>query len=65
MDEQQDAYTIAEFCVKHRVGRAFYFKIKAQGIGPKEMRVGAKVLISREAAAAWRRARETESAQAA
>jgi hypothetical protein len=60
MDEQ-DAYTIDEFCAKHRVGRALYFKIKADGIGPKEMRVGAKVLISREAAAAWRRERETPS----
>jgi hypothetical protein len=57
MDEQ-DAYTITEFCAKHRVGRAFYYKIQARGIGPKEMRVGAKVLISREAAAAWRHERE-------
>lgn len=59
MDEQQDAFTIPEFCVRNRISRAFYFKLKNQGLGPTEMRVGSRVLVSKEAAASWRRARET------
>jgi hypothetical protein len=41
-----------------------YFKMRAQGLGPREMIVGARKLISQEAARAWRRAREGESASA-
>jgi hypothetical protein len=41
-----------------------YFKMRAQGLGPREMIVGARKLISQEAARAWRRARERESATA-
>jgi hypothetical protein len=65
MDDHQDAFTVPEFCARHRFGRAFYYKLKNLGLGPKEMRVGARVLISREAAAAWRRDRETVNASSA
>jgi hypothetical protein len=39
--------------------------MKKAGKGPREMRVGSRVLISEEAAAEWRLAREAEAAQAA
>jgi hypothetical protein len=52
------AYTIAEFCEAHRISQAQYFNIRKKGIGPREMRVGGRILISHEAALAWRRARE-------
>jgi hypothetical protein len=52
------ALTIAEFCKAHRISQALYFKLKAQGLTPKEMPVGARRLISLEAAAEWRRQRE-------
>ena len=52
------AYTIDEFCKAHRISRAHYFNIKKIGLGPREMRVGSRVTISGEAAAAWRRDRE-------
>jgi hypothetical protein len=35
-----------------------YFKLRGQGLGPREMSVGTRKIISIEAAAAWRRARE-------
>jgi hypothetical protein len=58
-DDDADAYSIVAFCKRHALSPSFYFKIRAQGLGPAEMRIGARVLISREAAARWRAARES------
>lgn len=55
-----DAYSINLFCIKHTISRAFFYKLCAEGAGPRLMRVGRKVLISREAAEKWRRQRESE-----
>jgi len=58
------AYSIAEFCKAHRISESMFFKLKKQGRGPREMHVGDRVLISFEAAADWRAAREAETAAA-
>ena len=55
-----DAFSIRQFCRRHSISVGFYFKLKKAGLAPREMAVGARVLISKEAAAAWRRARESE-----
>jgi hypothetical protein len=52
------AYTIAEFCTAHRISRSKLYQLWAAGAGPRMMKVGRKVLITNEAAAEWRRARE-------
>jgi hypothetical protein len=59
---EQDAFSIPEFCVAHRISTSFYFKLKQQGLGPAEMQVGARRIISKESAAAWRAARTAETA---
>jgi hypothetical protein len=51
-------YSIKEFCEAHGISRTMYFKLKRKGQGPREMQIGARVVISLESAAAWRRARE-------
>lgn len=56
------AFTISTFCTAHHLSESFYHKLKQQGRGPKEMHVGARVLISFESAAAWRAEREAETA---
>jgi hypothetical protein len=56
------ALSIAKFCAVHGISRELYFKLKRNGLGPREMHVGSRVLISVEAAAAWRRAREAAAA---
>ena len=56
-----DAYTIREFCARHRLSMSMYYKMRTQGRGPREMHVGRHVVISREAAAKWRRAREADA----
>jgi hypothetical protein len=52
------AYTIREFCEAHRISETMFFKLRNAGLGPREMRVLRKVIISIEAAAEWRRERE-------
>ena len=52
------ALSILEFCDAHGISEGFYYKLKRQCKGPREMKVGARTLISFESAAEWRRARE-------
>jgi hypothetical protein len=56
-----DAFPIAEFCRRHGISPQLFYKLKPQGLMPPTFRLGARVLISREAAAAWRREREAAS----
>jgi hypothetical protein len=53
------AYSIDEFCGSHGIFRAMLRKLLARDPGPRLMRVGARVLVSEEAARDWRRAMET------
>jgi predicted DNA-binding transcriptional regulator AlpA len=54
------ALSIREFCEAHDISEGFFYKLKKQGEGPREMKVGARTLITFESAAEWRRARETK-----
>jgi len=52
------ALSIPEFCSAHGISEGFFYKLKKKGEGPREMKVGARTLITFESAAEWRRARE-------
>jgi hypothetical protein len=54
-DLSGEVFTIEEFCSAHRISRAHYFNICHRGEGPQVMKIGKRRLISREAAAVWRR----------
>jgi hypothetical protein len=58
---RQGAFTVAEFCDSHRISRTKLYNLWKTGAGPRQMRVGTKILISVEAAADWRRASEAVS----
>lgn len=56
---EKQAYSIDEFCERHGdLSRSFLYKLWPQGLGPRFMRVGTRRLISKEAEAEWRSARE-------
>ncbi|MBR0719396.1 hypothetical protein [Bradyrhizobium liaoningense] len=57
-----DAYSIETFCARHSISVPQYYKMHKVGLTPVEFRVGTRVLISRESAAAWRREREADNA---
>jgi hypothetical protein len=55
-------FTRKEFCQAHRLSEAMFFKLKAQGRAPREVAVGTRRFITFEDAAAWRSARQQETA---
>lgn len=57
-----DAYSLAEFCRRHGISLQLFYKLIQQGTAPAIFRVGTRVLVSKEAAAEWRRARERATA---
>ena len=60
--DDPDAFSIEEFCRRHRISVQLFYKNRRQM--PSTFNVGTRVLISKEAAAAWRRQRE-QAAQVA
>ena len=42
------ALSIPEFCRAHSISVSLFFKLKKQGEGPREMKVGARTLITFE-----------------
>jgi hypothetical protein len=56
-------FTIETFCRDHHISKAFFHKLRNEGRGPRLTRIGSRVLITAEAAAAWRAAREAETIQ--
>jgi predicted DNA-binding transcriptional regulator AlpA len=61
----KSALTVDEFCEAHGgISVPFFYKLIKQGKAPRIMKIGARTLISQEAAADWRRAMEEETAAA-
>jgi hypothetical protein len=60
--DHADAYSVSEFCARHRISVQLFYKNRKQM--PRTFNVGARVLISKEAAAVWRREREKAAATA-
>jgi hypothetical protein len=61
--DRDGAFSIRSFCKRHEISESFFHKLRALGLAPAIMKVGARTLISREAAAAWRRQREAAAAR--
>jgi hypothetical protein len=54
--DDADAFTIEEFCRRNRLSVQMFYK--RPDLMPRTFSIGKRRLISREAAAAWRRERE-------
>jgi hypothetical protein len=61
-DVPRFAYSIEEFCALVDISVSMYGKMRREGLTPREMRMGRRVLISKEAMTAWRTEREAASA---
>jgi predicted DNA-binding transcriptional regulator AlpA len=62
---ERDAYTLREFCARHGLSRAHFYRLQALGSGPRLIRAGRRVLVSREAATDWRRKMERDAEEPA
>ncbi|WP_338822734.1 hypothetical protein WDM22_02090 [Bradyrhizobium septentrionale] len=58
--DEADAFSIREFCRRNRISVQSFYKFRTEM--PDTFRVGTRVLVSKEAAARWRAAREAASA---
>jgi hypothetical protein len=56
-----EAHSIPSFCASNLISEQYYFKLKRNGKGPREIRLGKRVIITPEAEADWRREREAET----
>jgi predicted DNA-binding transcriptional regulator AlpA len=56
--QQRQCYRIDEFCLTHGMSRRTYYRLRAEGTGPHEIRIGDHVLITAESAARWRAKRD-------
>jgi hypothetical protein len=54
--DDADAYSIGEFCARHRISVQLFYKNRSQM--PRTFNVGTRVLVSKESAARWRAERE-------
>ena len=57
-------FSIKSFCIAHGISEGFYFKLREQGHGPQELRLGTRVFITHESAQRWRAEREAATAAA-
>jgi len=55
---EPNAYSILDFCRTHGISKAFFYELQKEALGPRVMKVGRRVLISRQAAEDWVRERE-------
>ena len=56
--------SITEFCHDHGISRSVFYRLTKERRAPRAVKVGRRTLISREAAEAWRRRMEHETALA-
>ena len=59
-----DAFSVKQFCARHNISISMFTKLCSSGRGPRIMKVGSRTLVSREAAADWRAAREQRGGEA-
>jgi predicted DNA-binding transcriptional regulator AlpA len=60
------AFGILEFCTAVGISEDFFYKLKRQGQAPRLLKIGARTMVSVQAANEWlvERERETASAEA-
>ena len=64
LSDEADAFSLVRFCRRHGISVQMFYKLSSRGLAPRTFNVGTRVLVSREAAAEWRRDREAASAAA-
>jgi hypothetical protein len=53
---ERAAYTVPEFCARNCISRPTYHRLRSQGRGPVEMRIGLnKILVTADAERDWQR----------
>lgn len=56
-------YSVPEFAAAHGISRSYLYQLWSEGRGPRRFKAGRRTLVSREAAAEWRRRMEEATEQ--
>ncbi len=56
------SFSKAEFCARNNISPGFYDKMKRLGLGPRELHVLDRIIITKEAEDRWLRERATATA---
>jgi hypothetical protein len=51
-------FDVPSFCRAHGISQAFFYKLKSQGLGPTELKLGSRIFVTFESAERWRMERE-------
>jgi hypothetical protein len=54
--DETEAASIEAFCRRHGISVAYYYELRKEGLTPREVTIGRRILITKEDAAAWRAA---------
>jgi len=58
---ERAAYSVQEFCLRNHISRPTYHRLRAEGRGPVEMRIGLNVIrITADAEREWQRRMEQD-----
>lgn len=63
IEVERAAFGVDEFCKAHGICRSNFYALVNAGEGPRIFKAGTRTLVSKEAAADWRAARELASSQ--
>ncbi len=47
------SFSMPEFCARHGISEGFYRTLRSRGKGPRETRIGDRVIITDDDEAAW------------
>jgi len=59
-NNENQVYTIKEFCDLHKMTPATFHKLKREGKAPKQIQFHSKVIITHKAMLEWREAMENK-----
>jgi hypothetical protein len=55
---ERDLYSVTAFCIRHTISRDKFYELQSKGLAPDTIRIGNRQLITKEAAARWRKTLE-------
>ncbi len=62
---EMETYSVETFCKAHGICKGHFYNLLSEGLGPNIIKLGRRTLISKEAAAEWRKKMEQQSTPAA
>ena len=53
VEDEGGAITLLDFCDRYKLSRSTFYEMRKRGLGPREIHIGRRVLITRRAIREW------------